>query len=288
MSRADLYEQVTERIITALENGVVAWQKPWRAAGVPVSLTTGKAYRGINNLILSLVGELEGYDANVWGTYKAFQAQGGQVQKGQKATPVILWKPMRKVNAAGEEETWIVTRGYNVFNIGQTDLDVPEKYLPNLQPIPVHDGVDAALRYTGGPEVLHREQDRAFYQPAQDRITLPLLGQFRSAEAYAATAFHEAIHSTGHESRLGRIDTNAPFGCDNYAIEELVAEVGATMLAAALGVKVEYEQNAAYIASWLRVLKDDRKLIVQAAQKAQKAVDHILGTTFDEGNDENE
>lgn len=288
MSRADVYEVVTDRIIRALEDGVVAWQKPWRAAGVPVSLATGKAYRGINNLILSLVGELEGYEANVWGTYKAFQAQGGQVQKGQKATPVVLWKPMERENAEGKKETWMLMRGYNVFNIAQTDLEVPTKFLPNLTPLPVDAGITAALHYAGGPEVLHREQDRAFYQPEQDRITLPLMGQFRSAEAYAATAFHEAVHSTGHESRLGRIDTNAPFGCDNYAIEELVAEVGATMLAAALGVKVEYEQNAAYIASWLRVLKDDRKLIVQAAQKAQKAVDHILGTTFDEGNDGNE
>lgn len=285
MSRADVYEIVTERIITALENGVVAWQKPWQAAGVPVSLATGKAYRGMNHLILSLVADLEGYDANVWGTYKAFQAQGGQVQKGEKSTPVVLWKPMKRETPEGKEETWMLMRAYNVFNIAQTDLEVPAKFQTAREPLAIDASVTGALHYTGGPVVRHREQDRAFYQPATDTITLPLIEQFRSPEAYAATALHEAVHSTGHESRLARIEPNAPFGCEGYAAEELVAEIGAAMLAAHLGLKVEYDQNAAYIASWLRVLKDDRKMIVHAAQKAQKAVDHILGTTQEADND---
>lgn len=285
MSRVDVYEVVTDRIVAALEDGVVAWRKPWAAAGVPVSVATGKAYRGVNHLILSLVADLEGYESNLWGTYKAFQAQGGQVQKGQKSTPVVLWKPMTRQTEEGKEETWMLMRFYNVFNIAQTDLEVPAKYVTVREPMPIDTSVTGALHYPGGPTVLHREQDRAFYTPTTDTITLPMVGQFRSPEAYAATAFHEAVHSTGHESRLARIEPNSPFGCAGYAAEELVAEIGAAMLAAHLGAKVEYEQSAAYIASWLRVLKDDRKMIVHAAQKAQKAVDHILGSTQEVDND---
>lgn len=282
MSQSEIYEIVTNRIIAALEDGIVAWQKPWRAAGVPISLSTGKAYRGINHLILDLVGDLEGYETGIWGTYKAFQAQGGQVTKGEKATPVVLWKPMKRENPEGQEESWMLMRYYNVFNIAQTDLEIPTKYVTPTEPVPVLAGVESALNYTGGPAIRHREQDRAYYVAKNDTITLPLPEQFRSPEAYAGTAFHEAIHSTGHESRLSRIDTTAGFGCSNYAQEELVAEIGAAMLAARLGVKCEYEQSAAYIGSWLKVLKDDRRMIIQAAQKAQKATDHILGTTFAE------
>lgn len=286
MSRTDVYEVVTDRIIAALEQGVVAWQKPWAAAGVPLSITTGKPYRGVNHLILSLVADMEAYETNLWGTYRAFQQEGGQVQRGAKSVPVVLWKPVEGETEDGKPDTWMLMRWFNVFNIAQTDLAVPDKYVRDAQPVPTSEGVTGALHYAGGPEVVHREQDRAFYTAAQDRITLPLLDQFRSAEAYAATALHEAVHSTGHESRLGRLDTNSVFGCDTYAQEELVAEVGAAMLAAQLGLKVEYEQNAAYIASWLRVLKNDRKLIVHAAQQAQKAVDHILGAGPEGNNDE--
>jgi antirestriction protein ArdC len=273
---ANIYDIVTDRIIAAMENGVVPWRKPWTGTGGPTSLSTGKAYRGINALILDVVAMSEGYELPLWGTYKQAQALGGNVRKGEKGTPVVLWKPMEKEKADGSTESFMMMRYFTVFNVAQMEnIDIPEKYLVKREPVAVLDGVAEALAYPGGPDVRHAQQDKAYYSPAKDEIVLPLLEQFTSPERYAATALHEITHSTGHDERLARGLTGA-FGCESYAQEELVAEIGAAMLATHIGIDVEWEQHAAYLTSWLRVLKDDRKLIVQAAQKAQKAVDHVM------------
>lgn len=275
MSKPNVYEVVTDRIITAMENGIVPWRKPWTGAGGPTSLSSGKPYRGINNLILSVVATSEGYELPLWGTYKQAQALGGNVRKGEKGTPVVLWKPVEKTNDEGEEESFLIARYFTVFNVAQMDgIEIPAKFLTKREPVEVLEGVTQALAYDGGPTVRHLRQDRAFYTPATDTITLPDLDQFRSPEAYAETALHEVIHSTGHKSRLDRKIENT-FGCESYAKEELVAEIGAAMLATVLGIEVEYEQHAAYLSSWLKVLKEDRRMLVKAAQQAQKAVDRV-------------
>jgi len=275
MNTTDIAGIVTDRIIAAMEKGTVPWQKPWTGHGGPTSLSSGKTYRGINYLILELVQQAEGYELPLWGTYKQFQAMGGSVNKGEKGTPVVLWKPMEKQNSDGETESFMLMRYFTVFNIAQTNVEAPAKYLTDREPVAVLDGVEIALNYPNGPTVAHRQQDQAFYAAKTDEIVLPLLSQFTSPEAYASTALHEATHSTGHSSRLARLD-GAAFGCQKYAAEELVAEIGAAMLATALNIEVSYEQTATYLSSWLRVLKDDRKMLIQAAQKAQKAVDLIL------------
>lgn len=275
MNTTDIAGIVTDRIIAAMEEGTVPWRKPWTGHGGPTSLATGKTYRGINYLILELVAQAEGYALPLWGTYKQFQAMGGSVTKGEKGTPVVLWKPMEKQNPEGDTETYMLMRYFTVFNIAQTNVEAPEKYLIAREPVSVLDGVEAALNYPGGPTVTHRQQDKAYYTATADEIVLPLLEQFHSPESYASTALHEATHSTGHSTRLNRLD-GAAFGCQKYAAEELVAEIGAAMLATALNIEVAYDQTATYLSSWLKVLKDDRKMLIQAAQKAQKAVDLIL------------
>jgi antirestriction protein ArdC len=279
MSKPSVYEIVTDRIISAMDEGIVPWRTPWRPGGGPTSLSTGKAYRGVNHLILDLVTMTEGFTSPLWGTFKQAQALGGSVRKGEKATPIVLWKPGEKVNAEGARETFLMVRYFSVFNVDQMEgVDIPERFTAEREPVAVHDGVAQALAYPGGPTVTHSRQDRAYYSPDRDLISLPDLSQFRSPSAYAETALHEVIHSTGHPSRLDRLDKGATFGCQTYAKEELVAEVGAAMLATSLGVEIEWEQSAAYVASWLKVLKDDRKLIVSAAQTAQKAVDLVMGS----------
>lgn len=276
MKNTDTYELVTDRIIAAMEAGIVPWQKPWTGIGGPTSLATGKTYRGINNLILQVVAMSEGYDLPLWGTYKQAQALGGHVRKGEKGTPVVLWKPVEKVDAQGDTATFMLLRHFTVFNVAQMEgIEVPAKYLVEREPVQVLDGVAEALAYDGGPTVRHLQQDRAYYNSADDTITLPLPEQFNSPESYAGTALHEVVHSTGHEDRMDRAIANR-FGCEAYAQEELVAEIGAAMLATALNLEVQYDQHAAYLANWLQVLKDDRKMLVQAAQQAQKAVDHVL------------
>lgn len=274
--KTEIEKIVTDRIIQALEAGVVPWQKPWTPGyTTPTSLASGKPYRGINNLILSVVAEIESYPTGLWGTYKQFQAMGGSVNKGEKGTPVVLWKPMEKQTPEGETETYMLMRYFTVFNIAQTDVEVPAKYLTEAKPVPVLEGLEEAINYPNAPTIQYKAQDRAYYNSATDTITLPELNQFDSGVRFAATILHELAHSTGHKSRLNRPLANG-FGCEAYAQEELVAEIGAAMLATELGIEVEWDQTAAYIDSWLKALKDDRKMIIQAAQKAQKAVDVVL------------
>ena len=278
--KAEQAERVTDAIIAALEAGTPPWHKPWTGQYGPTSLATGKPYRGINYLVLSWLGMA--YDQPLWGTYKQAQALGGQVRKGEKSTPVILWKPMEKVDASGETQKFMMMRTFNVFNVAQMDgITMPDKFTVTRDPVPVLDGVHEALNYPDGPSVRHHAGDRAYYVPSVDQITLPLLEQFVSAEAYAATALHEAVHSTGHKSRLDRLE-DGRFGCESYAKEELVAEIGAAMLADHLGINVEWQQHAAYCKSWLKVLNDDRSLIIKAAQQAQKAFDRIIGTATEQ------
>jgi len=274
MSKEEIQKIVTDKIIAAMEKGIVPWKTPWTSVG-PTSLSTGKGYRGINTLILEAVAAAEEYERPLWGTFKQIQSLGGQVRKGEKATPVVLWKPMEKEDEDGKKTSFMMMRYFSVFNVAQAEgLEIPEKFLQEREPVAVLDGIDAALNYPGGPSVVYAAQDRAFYTPALDKITLPMLDQFSSPEAFAETALHEAVHSTGHPDRLARFDSGS-FSCHDRASEELVAEIGAAMLAHSLGIRVEWEQTASYVASWLKVLKDDRGLIVSAAQRAQKAVDLI-------------
>ncbi len=277
MGRQEIQTIVTDRIIAAMEAGVVPWRVPWRGNG-PTSLATGKRYRGINTVILDMMTAIEGYELPLWGTYKQLQELGGTVRKGEKGTPVVLWKPSERTDANGDTVPYMLMRYFTVFNVGQADgVEVPDRFTVDREPVPVLDGVEAALNYPGGPQVVHAAQDRAFYSPKDDRITLPLLTQFVSPEAFAGTALHEAVHSTGHPDRLARFDLDG-FNCKTYAQEELVAEIGAAMLAHELGIVVEWEQHAAYLSSWLKSLNDDRGLIVSSAQKAQKAVDRVMAT----------
>jgi len=275
MNRTDIQQIVTDKIIAAMEEGLVPWRKPWDGHGGPTSLTTGKPYRGINTFILEIGQMVSGYELPLWGTFKQIKAMGGTVRKGEKGTASVLWKPVEKEQEDGSVKSFMIMRYFTVFNVAQAEvLEIPAKFLVTREPVPVLDGVADALAY--GPTVTHKRQDKAFYLPKKDEISLPMLDQFASAEAYAATALHEVTHSTGHASRLARLDTEARFGCESYAEEELVAEMGAAMLATTLGIRVDWGQHAAYVSSWLKVLKNDRGLLIAAAQKAQKAVDVVL------------
>lgn len=281
--KVDVAEIVTARIIEAMEAGNIPWRKPWTAQGGPTSLSTGKPYRGFNELVLNWYQQAAGYPLPLWGTWKQAEALGGRVKadEAKNYEYVVLFKPMTKEDpATGKDKKFFMMRYFRVYNVAQMeDIEIPQRFLTEREPVPVLDGVHEALHYKGGPEVRHQQQDRAYYEPKADRITLPMLEQFTSPSAYAETALHEAVHSTGHESRLKRLDSTAYFGCENYAKEELVAEVGAAMLASRIGIDVEWEQHAAYVKSWLKALQDDRKLLIGAAQRASKAVDHIMGTT---------
>lgn len=294
MSNADIAEIVTAAAIEALEAGTVPWQKPWDGfTDGPMSLTTGKPYRGWNNLWLGFMGQARGYESQHWATFNTIKAQGGSIKKGEHGEFAIFYKTLKVEDKEITDENGDpvarnipLLRYFKVFNLDQTEgVEVPERMQPKKfgRPVAVLKGVQAALdAYIDGPEVTHRKGDRAFYSPSDDKITLPQRNQFKSSALYAETVFHELIHSTGHKSRLDRFKGTESFGCELYAKEELVAEMGAAMLATRNNVKVQWDNTAAYLKSWLAALKDDKQLLLQAASKATSAVDHIMGVEASE------
>lgn len=288
----DLAQEVTDKIIQHLEQGVAPWRKPWNVGGLmPTSASSGKPYRGINSLLLSLEAEVCGYSSNVWTTYKQAEAMGGSVKQGERGTVVIFFKMLKvedKKKNDGSLKAIPLMRHFYVFNIDQTEgCTLPVGIQPK-QPLVADAEILSVIDevwqgYKDRPTLSHGGA-QAYYDPAADRIQVPPIASFITTEAYCETLFHESIHSTGHKNRLDRFEKDgvpSVFGSENYAKEELVAELGAVMLMSSVGVTPPTANSAAYIKGWLRALKDDKNLLISAAQKAQKAVDLILGVTFD-------
>jgi len=274
-AKIDVYQEITDRIIAALEDGTRPWTKSWSVGSGNVPLrVNGEPYRGINVFLLMM----EGRSAQTWMTYKQAQELGGQVRKGERSAMVTFFKILKKEQDDGSVDKIPLIRYYNVFNVEQID-GLPERFYP--QPAEVRNaderdaGVDAYVAATGA--TVNHGGDKAYFAPGPDAIQLPLFEQFNSAEDYYAVELHELVHWSGHKSRLDRHTMNS-FGSAEYAKEELVAEMGAAILCATLGVSAEpREDHASYIASWLKALKNDKKFVFQAATAAQKAVDHLEG-----------
>jgi antirestriction protein ArdC len=289
MGNNETYAKVTERIIGALESGDTrAWTKPWTAStGRPRSVSSGKTYQGINVLVLAFAAIDAGYASPYWATYKQWGECGAQVRRGEKSATVLLF---RELNVEREQDGEVTTdrvplaRAFHLFNAAQVD-NVPEKYLTRPASDKTLAGpqevVDAYLSH-GGPKLQYVPGDRAVYHPATDTITLPERGQFRTPEGYYNVAYHECAHSTGAKSRLDRpgITTfdhkDRKWGDATYAREELVAQTGSAMLCAETGVEADPDNDAAYVQSWLKVIKDEPKILVQAASQATRAADLVL------------
>ena len=287
MNKVELQEHITGLIIAELEQGNVPWHKGWNSHGVMASnLISKKPYQGINALVLSIVGAR--YSSPYWLTYKQAQGLGGSVKAGEKGTHITYYSKVVKKDKDTEDilGSFALLKGYVVFNAEQCEgITVPEiiKGEP-VEVIPALDGILAS--YPNRPEVYYKEQDRAYYDPTADSITLPSLAQFESAQEHAYTMAHELVHSTGHESRLDRWskveDKPSRFGCESYAKEELVAEIGSCMVLTMAGVDINIPNSGAYIKSWLKALKDDKTLIFSAAAKANAATSLIMGEVKEE------
>lgn len=285
-ARADVYARVTERIVCALEDGTRPWVKPWSGGqAAPLAMPqrhNGVPYRGINVVLLWGEAIEHGYNSSTWMTYKQAQALGGQVRKGSHGALVVYADTYRKTDTDdhGDEVEHEIhfMKGYTVFNVDQID-GLPELYrpapaLPPGEPMQRIEAAERFFRQTGA--VFQEGGNRAFYAPGPDLIRLPQAEAFRDAASYAATKAHELVHWTGHCSRLARDFGAQRFGDEGYAIEELVAELGAAFLCADLGVADEPRaDHAAYLASWLRALKNDKRLIFSAAAHAQRAADFL-------------
>jgi len=273
---APSYQVITDRILALLEQGMVPWQQPWDSAtGVPRNLFSQRPYRGINVWLLTAMG----YASPFWATFHQVKTTGGTVRKGERGVPVVFWKVYdREDPDTGDHDTRFVLRYYTVFNAAQLDgVPVPEI------PVTPHgfSPIERCAKLVGNmphqPAIFHGHQ-QAFYRPAADTLHMPMLQCFQSPEAYYATLLHELTHSTGHQSRLNRTTLTdlCVFGSPAYSKEELVAEMGAAYLCGVCGIEnATIDNSAAYIQSWMQVLRHDQTMLVHAAAQAQKAADYI-------------
>lgn len=286
--KADLYTRITNRIVADLEQGVRPWFKPWNAEHAAGRITrplrhNGTPYRGINIVMLWSEAMAKGYVAPIWMTYKQAQELGGQVRKGETGSLVVYANRITRTDTteAGEEIEHEIPflKGYTVFNVEQID-GLPAHYhapaAPTLDPVQRIAEADRFFTATGAD--IRHGGTMAYYAVNPDYVQMPPFTCFRDAESYYATLAHEVTHWTRHRSRLDRDFGRKRWGDEGYAAEELVAELGSAFLAADLGIAPEVrEDHAAYIGSWLKVLKDDKRAIFTAAAHAQRAADFLHG-----------
>lgn len=297
MAKVNVYQMVTDRVIEQLEKGIIPWQKPWSGAGLldggAVNYVTRKPYSFLNQMLLGKEGE--------WLTFKQVKSLGGYVKKGAKAGMVVFFTTMtaykkKEVDEEGNEIEVEITHShsvpvlkyYHVFHIEDCE-DIESKIkvsepADNLQPI------DRAEKVING--YLAREKnlkfqndkptDRAYYSPALDLVSVPMLSQYQIVEEYYSTTFHELVHSTMPEYRCNRKGDEykiAAFGGEDYSKEELVAELGSAMICNAIGIDNEkaFNNSVSYIQGWLSKLKNNNNFIVWASSRAEKAAKYIMG-----------
>ncbi len=292
---ASLYEEVTNKIIAMIDKGVAPWRKTWSTYGLARNYVSGRLYTGINYILMNNTGHPIPYFA----TFNQIKELGGTIKKGTEASKVIYFKMYYKDSddktltpevakgryQKGEDiKVLRFIRFYNVFNI--VDIEGIEIDLGRFQEVKLSDNEkltrceEIIMNMSNPPDLRQIDTNRAFYSPAEDFINMPSIRQFETSEHYYATYFHELIHATGHASRLARAEVMdfSGFGTTPYSKEELVAEMGASFLCSHSQIDYDsiVENNASYLAGWLKVLKEDPKFIFKVSAEAQKAVEYIL------------
>lgn len=303
--RADIYRLVTDRIIVALENGTPPWRRPWRNAQqgintlMPVNARTGRAYSGVNVLLLWLAAEERGYHSDRWLTYNQALEAGGQVRKGETATLAVIYRDWTKqaedssgnklfdADGKPQMETVPMLRQFPLFNVAQCDglpdpvhgaavITRPQEDFAGVSP-ELLELVLTVVNATG-VQFSPKPQNRAYYRAATDQIVLPLTTQFMTEGDYWSTVLHELVHASGHAKRLNREGITASskqFGDPVYAFEELIAEIGSAFLCAHLGITGDM-QHESYVDGWLSRLKSDKKALFSACRQAREASEYLL------------
>ena len=275
-----VYDIVTDKIIKDLESGCLPWRRPWVGVKAAHNRISGKPYSMLNCLLLDKPGEWATYDQ--WMSLSKAKNKKAYIKKGSKASMIVFFKKQEFEEEDGSKVERSVLRYYKVFHVDDVVGIDPEE--PYFYPTPINpskESEDLFAKYIVREGIKYRESvsNEAYYDPINDTIHTPDRRQFSSAEGFASTLWHEAIHSSGHASRLNRIGIqNVEFGSNNYGLEELIAEMGSAFMMHSLGIHTEVHNNAAYIHSWLRVINEDHKMVVRAAVAAEKAVNYIKGT----------
>ncbi|EIC83401.1 ArdC family protein [Serratia sp. M24T3] len=305
IARQDLYQQITDKIILAIEKGTLPWRKPWRTGQtngehpLPRNATTGHYYSGINVMLLWMAAEEQGFSANRWLTFRQALNAGGNVRTGETSSQAIFFKPWEKQaedysgkKLFGDDGNPLIERvsmmkSLCLFNVAQCE-NLPEDIAGEcLFPDAMGDEgtvdtqtfnrVDSIIRHSG-VSVNHRHQNGAYYRSATDRVVMPLIRQFFTEADYWSTLLHELVHSTGHIRRLNRpgiTSASKAFGDKVYAFEELIAELGSAFLCAEVGVFGEIQHDS-YIDSWLQALKSDKRAIFRACRFAREASEYLI------------
>lgn len=282
----NVYEIVTKQILEKLQQGIIPWKKAWRShTNLAYNRVTRKKYSFLNQMILKHTGE--------YASFKQWQQLGGKVKKGEKGEQVVFWtflykdengntiNPKKATREELEKCTRIpILKYYTVFHISQVEgVETCEEQIVLDKFSEISNAEELKQQYLTRENIplIENETTEAAYSPGKDQISVPIGGRFDDNEEYYSTLFHEIIHSTGHEKRLGRLK-KALFGSKTYAKEELVAEMGSAMILNQLGIDTEstLTNSTAYIQNWMSVISEDPKLVVTAASKAEKAVDFVL------------
>lgn len=285
--KRDHRQEVTDSIVSMLEQGVAPWQKPWQGLGIPLNPTTEKAYRGGNAVHLLATAIQRGYEDPRWMTYKQAAENNWQVKKGEKGTRIEFWEVKQQPDTknepdqpgdglSGERDRRFIHRIYTVFNAKQIEGIPPHAPKERTE----FEAVEAGERILGssGANIHHDQLDRCFYSRATDSIHLTPKEAFKDAPGYYGTALHELSHWTGHPSRLNRSTLNESyrFGDSTYAREELRAELASLFIAAETGIPHDPASHAAYVGSWVETLRKDKNEIFRAAHDASAAADFVL------------
>ena len=281
MAKANVYDMVTNRIIAELEKGKIPWPKPWTGIrSGAYNRITKRPYSLLNQMLLQHNGE--------YATFKQWQDLGGHIRKGEKSEIVCFWKIFEsKENNPDTEEIEIkkipLLRYYNVFHISQVEGVEPlteEQLNDKVEPIEAGDKIITEYIKREHLKFVECKSNQAYYSPSSDTVVVPLKEQCQLINEWYSIAFHEISHSSGHKSRLNRIQTGAisAFGSQDYSKEELVAELSSATLMSVAGLETPktFRNSTAYIQNWLQVLRNDNKFIVSASSKAEKAVNYIL------------
>jgi antirestriction protein ArdC len=281
--KRDLYHEVTQRILDQMQAGVVPWKQAWQGNNaMPMNAVSNRPYSGIN-ILLFWLGADKGYPTARYLTFKQAQEHGGHVRKGEHGRKVVFFKQLTVADKnGGDDKTIPLMREYTVFNVAQCD-DLPDNIVNGkLAPVLTNNERDALaddfIKSTGAD--FREGTGKPCYIPSRDIIASPALAQYRDTPAFYGDVFHELVHWTGAKSRLDR-DFSGRFGTQAYAAEELVAELGAAFVNAEFGYD-ETPHNAAYLAGWIKMLKDDSRAIFTAASKASKAADYLRGLAIAE------
>ena len=275
----NVYDLVTERIIEQLEKNIVPWHKPWTG-------THDGAYNRISNKPYSLINQMLLSHSGEYASFKQWNELGGKIKKGAISEIVVFWK-IQPFEEEQEDGTKVIKqipilRYYNVFHISQVDGVEPKERtkFTELEPIEEAERIKEEYKEREHINIIETVTNKAFYSPTGDYIQIPCKEQYSAIEEFYSTLFHGMIHSTGHKTRLDRLETgsNAHFGSESYSKEELCAELGSASILNILGIETPktFNNSTAYIQSWLRVLRNDNRFIISASSRAEKAVKYIL------------